>query len=291
MTTEERKAKIEAQKEKALEKPAPVTERVSPIEVWLLDPATRQRKKRICGRQKSSFPEGYVCLNEAGKGTPHIGYGLCSSHERILPQTHKVSLWRQIRAENPKIMPTLGEALDISDRIEDEDLKNVNDDIRMLYALLQVHLDCKKSEWQKDRADHALNLVKEIIKAKETKSRIEKTILLDPRSISAFLQQVFSIIKKSLTETDARLIMQTIYTDIVIPMNQKGSKGEAVAQHFAEKFGAKIKNASYRDVTNDEEKTTQETEAEAKTSGPLRRRDETPGGKWSPQEEEAKTEE
>ena len=244
---------IKASREESLKNPPPTVKRISTTEIYLLDPATEKRKKRICGKQKKDMPEGYVCLNEAGKNTNHPGYGFCSIHERHLPQHVKVSMWKRINQENPNMLPKLGVALDICDRIQDEDLRNVDEDIKMLYALLQVHLDCKPEDWKKDAADHALNLVKEIIKAKEAKTRIEKTILLDPKSIAGFLKQIFSIIKKTLTEQDAKIILQTIYNDVVIPMNKRGTTGRDAAEYYGSKYGTKIEDAEHEDVTDEQE--------------------------------------
>lgn len=98
-----------------LQKP-PRIERVSDVEVYLLD--DKGRKRRVCGQLKprliSFVPVGmnnphevvnpqkaYACLAAAGHGTAHAGIGPCRRHKRAMIEVggQRWKTWYKYRAE------------------------------------------------------------------------------------------------------------------------------------------------------------------------------------------------
>ena len=238
----EKQQNITRQRERQLQEPSPIIEKVSDIEVYLLQDGERTR--RICGKQKANMPEGYVCLSKAGAGTEHVGYGYCSIHEMIHPQ-NKVSMWKRIREENPTMIPTIREALETSDSIEKKELVNIDNVIQMQQALLLAQLKTGEGqEWTMKRSEHIISITNAITKAIEAKSRIEKTISIEPKDLKAFIHQIFDIIKKNLDDINARKIMQIMFDEVIVPMN-KDEKTLSMGEKLMEKMG--VEKAEFKE--------------------------------------------
>lgn len=235
----EKEEKMELNKEKKLKEPPPRYEKVNATEVWLLD-KDDNRIKRICGVQKRGWPEGYVCENEAGKGTEHFGYGPCNLHEPKVVVKRR-SMWKRIHDEDPDVAPSLNEALGKVEKIEKGELSNISHDIELLYALLFKQLEAKEGkEWTAEQSAYTKEIIMDIVKAKEAKNRMEKSTLVSPKLLRDFIHQVFAVIQQTISsEQESRKVMERILDSVIIPLNPEKSHGEKVAKMLRNKYGAK----------------------------------------------------
>ena len=112
----------------------PKVDKVSPFEVYLLDDKNK-RTKRICGTQRNDYPEGYVCLNPAGDGTDHPGYGQCTYHDRQITNPNNTGLWENLNRE-AGLPANLMEYFQNAQIIEEQHLTSVDEDIKGMYALV-----------------------------------------------------------------------------------------------------------------------------------------------------------
>lgn len=240
-----KKDAIKQYRESQLNDPIPRVERVSSLEIYLLDPSTEKRVKRICGVQKKDMPEGYVCLNDAGKGTDHKGIGYCEIHDQR-EVGHRVTMWKKIREENPQICKTIGEALDIVDKLENDDLTNINENLKLLNALLIKHLG-GDFVWSTFESQHAISIIKEITKTIEAKNRIESQLYLDPKKLESFIHQIFVIIKRKVAaENVAHDILAAILNEVVMPLDQQKLKKPDSAMKLMSKYG-NVKETEFRE--------------------------------------------
>lgn len=235
MESSKKEINIKEYRENQVASPIPLIERVSSLEVYLLDSATEKRKKRICGVQRRGMQEGYVCLNYAGKGTDHETVGHCDIHEQK-EVGHRVAMWKQIREENPNVYKTIGEALDIVDNLESKDLSNIDENLKLLNALLIKHLN-GENPFTIFESQHALTIIKEITKTIETKNKIESQLYVDPKKLEAFIHQIFIIIKRKATETIAHEILTAISNEVILPMDGDKDNKTKTAKKIMEKYG------------------------------------------------------
>lgn len=228
---------IEASKQKWLQKGPPNIEIIDEDEIYLLDDGGL-RVKRICGKQKAGYPDGYVCVNPAGWGTLHPGISRCKYHEPKGNTVTHVSFWKRLRKKY-HIVPNVSEALDLAEELTDNELASVDLEIQMLYSLLIDHMQ-GNAEWKKGDSKFALLILDKIVKAKETKSKIEKALAVDPRVITAFVDQIFSQIVKFAEREVARKIMESILSEVVVPLAAQNEYPYEKAKYLEVKAEKKI---------------------------------------------------
>ncbi len=236
---------IQKQREKKLESPPPDIEIVSEMEIYLLD-ENGERSKRICGKQQRSMPKGYVCLNPAGSGTGHLHTGPCRIHEPK-PILHKVSMMRKMRELTPEgkdLFPTISEKLDLIDNTKIE-MESLDEEINMMYILLNEVLTQTDEDDQltPKRRTEALNILKEITKAKEVGIKLKQQIFIDPKTLEVFVKQIFGILKQMPDETMMHRIMDRIYKEVIVPTNLE--KQNDFTSNFVKKH---TKEADYEDI-------------------------------------------
>ena len=209
---------------------------VSKIESWLLD-EHGGRIRRVCGH-KLSGRDGY-CLEVAGKGTSHVGYGYCKAHD---PKTlqKRFKLWKQMQ-ETWGIIPTVAEAMAVAEEIEDEEFNTVGQEIRFLYALLLEHMkDRETNKWTKEDKEFAITIVSEIIKAKTTEQKLKKSISLESRTITAFVDQVFTQIVLNTDKQSAEKIMTAIMSNVIVPLTAAAEYHPKSTEYLYKKIGDKL---------------------------------------------------
>jgi len=210
----------------------PKIKRINSYEVYLVDTKGRS-KKRICGIQKQNQPKGYVCTNPAGRDTGHPGYGQCSHHDRFLTNPNNLSVWAKFNKE-ANLPVNLMELLDAANDIEENQLTMVDDEIRLLYTLQAYVLGKRRTvDKESDKAtddgvlftsdiELLMKLASQIIKAKDVRAKLNKELVLDTKTVKAFVNQIFKIISEETSEPVGRRIMTEIVQGVIVPYKTKG---------------------------------------------------------------------
>ncbi len=211
----------------------PHVDQVSPHEVYLLD-AKGKRARRICGAQRHKLPIGYVCLQIAGAGTEHPGEGACSAHDLYLINPNNTSLWNTMnRGKN--LPANLMELMENAQLLEETHLSAIDEDIRMLYVLVQntldrnsIHVlnpDTGEQELTFSMGSHdtelVMKLLDKVIKAKQMKAQLHKELAMDSTMVKAFIDQIFKIIVTSVAPQQSRRVMEEILEKVIVPYRTK----------------------------------------------------------------------
>ena len=205
----------------------PRIKKVSVYECYLVDERGR-KKRRICGTQRNRMPEGYVCTNNAGRGTDHPGIGPCEFHDRQISNPRNTGLWLRLNKE-AGLPSNLLEFLESAEDIEETHLVNVDDDIKNLYALQAVVLSSRKASedgedgvlYSKD-IDLLMSITDKILKAKALRVKLNKEMSLDITTIKLFVNQIFKIIVAETAETVSRRILTAIVDGVIVPFRTQG---------------------------------------------------------------------
>ena len=214
--------------------PPPEIEIVSPHEVYLLD-EEGDRVRKICGRQKSGFPKGYVCEQSAGHGTNHPGVGNCKKHDSSIPNPKNVGLWDRLNKDQG-LPSTLAEYLENASDIEERHLTSVDEDIKALYGLFTYQMSKRKKaalakgdideeqQLQLSNADLelALKIMDKILKAKEVRLKLSRELTLDTSTIKMFVNQIFQVATQKLPEHQAKMLLNAFLDQVIIPFQTKG---------------------------------------------------------------------
>ena len=179
-------------------------------EVWLLD-EEGERIKQVCGYPKKGTPKillrnglkkDLICNKSPGFGTIHKGVGFCDSHERgTLTTTSRNFLEiARVYSENNSLS-------DILKEVELMEIKatDVVDEIKMLTAL-QLQLmewiddteDVDGRTWNPIRVSMMVNILREIIKSKESAARIEGSMRLELNTLQQVVEMIMSFLVKEL---------------------------------------------------------------------------------------------
>lgn len=206
----------------------PRIEVVDKYEVYLLD-SKGNRVKRICGKKRRGYPDGYVCLNYAGMGTIHKGIGYCSNHDprsgrKLYMEMEEIN--KKLATKGKKLFPTVKEGMELAEIIND-DMNDLSMQVKIIMGLLMAELT--KEDVTLDNASiyKIIDLVREVRNLKESHYKIKKDSALDLRVISAFIDKIFSVIAANAELVVARSIMEKIRTDVIIPITSiEGKEGK-----------------------------------------------------------------
>ena len=141
----------------------------------------------------------------------------------------KVTLYRRMKKNNPDLFPNIQTALERVDDINEGELSSVDNEIRLLTALLMETLTkTEGEEWSQGHTESAVSLIKELGKMKDIKSKIEKEKSVSPKALDMLVKQIFEIIRKSVDEGSAKKILTGIMREVIIPMKPNKDGGEVV---------------------------------------------------------------
>jgi len=205
----------------------PKIDKVSPYEVYLLGD-NNQRTRRICGTQRNSMPEGYVCLKPAGDGTDHPGYGQCTYHDRQITNPNNTGLWQNLNRQ-AGLPANLMEYFENAQIIEEKHLTSVDEDIKGMYALqsyvMQRRRDLENPEegyLTNQDIELVMKITDKIIKAKELRPKLKKEVSLDTTTVKAFVDQIFKIIMQNAAKNVGKRILTEIMDDVIVPFKTQG---------------------------------------------------------------------
>lgn len=184
-------------------------ERVTAIEVYLIRGSTRF--KRICG--SNATYSGNVCTYDAGYRTDHPARGFCWLHET----TASVAAWNQIVSQGDDNDRPLVRYLRNAASITPHQLRELDGDIMFLHALVGQAQDGKTILSSAD-LELIRKILADIVKAKETKAKIERDIKFEAESIKNFVNQVFSVVVSQLDPATARRIMNLVMDKVILPL-------------------------------------------------------------------------
>lgn len=222
-------------------KPEVLVEQISQdiFDVWILDDFG-EKIRRICGYPKSGVPKvllnpddlkrELVCNQAAGWGTVTTT-GFCNHHidKRLSHGAKNFYALAQIYAKSN----TLSEILEDVDETE-IDLSDVSGEIKMLSAMqlqlmkwIEEHKDEETGDaWTPQRISWMSSLLKDIVRMKETASRIEGSMRLDVSTLKQVVEMIMSFLMKELEaigipkDTIIELV-QKMTDEVFIPMTNQ----------------------------------------------------------------------
>jgi len=201
----------------------PKTEKVSDTEVYLLD-GMNNRIKRICGFDKGG---GGPCLNIAGLGTVHKDFGYCKAHERGAAD----KMW-MLFANEQHLPRNLGDYIKTAQSLEQGDLASLDNDIRLLYALLANVLHREEGDDRPLNAkelDSARRTINSIAELKRIRHTIEKEVKLDITTVKEFVKEIFKVLEHHVQGHQLRMIFNSIMQDIILPLSARNRVADANA--------------------------------------------------------------
>jgi len=195
-------------------------EKVSSFESYVIENGVRT--KRVCGRQRKNKPKGIVCLHPAGAHTVHPGYGQCSLHDNSITNSNRTNVWALLNIE-AGLPSTLKEVFENAQLIDDIHLSEVDDDIKMMYALVGdiVHKGEEVPLTSRD-IDRVMGILGKIIKAKETRAKLNKEVKLDATTVKEFVNQIFEVVISLAPKDTARRILVQIMDEVIAPFKTAG---------------------------------------------------------------------
>lgn len=192
-----RLAKKEVSREK--NEPPPI-ETVDEKTAYLLDEEGR-RLRRICGHIDS---EGWPCTMPAGKKTYHEGEGRCWRHSFHLAghSEYSVRLANELSKES-KLKK------DILDAEQIEDVFNLEDATKLIYAFIKNHIEKRQFDWRVSDSLTVSKLIDQIRRLSEAQVKKDQAKL--NASVITMLLQEF---RKVISSNVSREIAQKIYADM-----------------------------------------------------------------------------
>lgn len=212
----------------------PHIDKVNDYEIYLVDDHNRHTR-RICGFQRKRMSLGYVCTKSAGEGTGHLGVGPCKSHDHAIANSNNTGLWERLNRAN-KLPANLLEFLQNAEEIEERHLVDVDEDIRILYAMQAYVLSRRRMKKEGDLEeggepegflfnediDLIMKLTDRIVKAKGLRLKLKKEISIDDSTIKIFMDQVFRVILASAAKGVSKRIIQQILEEVIMPFKTQG---------------------------------------------------------------------
>lgn len=180
---------------------------------WLLNP-TGEKLRRICGY---SGTRG-ICFQPAGWGTDHPGFAKCRNHERGVMLNPVLSREHNYPANFLELMAH-------ADNLEDNDLLNVDHEIKILYALQQLLLVSKQGDPEviltADKIEQIQKLTMDLVKTKAIKNKIQREMRLDTKAVDEFVNQIFGIIENHIIGPEAKAIFSDIINNVIVPFRSR----------------------------------------------------------------------
>jgi hypothetical protein len=227
----------------------PKIDKVSPYEVYLVG-ENNQRTRRICGTQRNSMPEGYVCLKLSGDGTDHPGYGQCTYHDRQITNPNNTGLWQDLNRQ-AGLPANLMEYFENAQIIEEKHLTSVDEDIKGMYALVSYVMQRRRDLENPEEGyltnqdiELVMKITDKIVKAKELRPKLKKEVSLDTTTVKAFVDQIFKIIMQNAAKNVGKRILTEIMDDVIVPFK---TQGRIVGKEFDYKKESDILEADIKD--------------------------------------------
>lgn len=184
-------------------------ERISSSEAYSID-GSGLRLQRICGSPNTS--SGMPCRYEAGYRTNHLGKSYCWLHETA----ESKAVWDTILGGVDE-RTTLGKYLLKTTSLTEPQLKDVNSEIMLLYAL--VGSMNERGNLLPVDIDLIRKIATDLGKLKEIRGKLEREMKLEMNTVKAFIDQVFSVIVGALDKTTARRVMTQIMERVILPLS------------------------------------------------------------------------
>ena len=195
-------------------------------EAYLLSKVTGERIKRICGAQLKGYPQGFVCLTGAGRGTGHYGYGYCRSHDNIWSKynfKHWIAQIRGTLGSDPLLQQIysgyMGRSLE-----EVEDLK---EDIHLLdtlktYLIMTLQSNVDEVAFYAALLSKILNRKAQLV---ELSYKMRKELFFSPQLIEELLKDIIKEIRVALPKKmEADRVIQIILNTVVLPKLELSGK-------------------------------------------------------------------
>ncbi len=177
---------------------------VSINERYLVDD-DKKRLQRVCGEIKA---DGRRCLAKAGFGTAHAGVGLCKFHEKGLRGSQG---WSSLCMEMTK-GTSLGKMLE-RNAGGDVMISDITEELSFQQTLLLWHVNHVMERKLEDDEGNILppdftpadirilrQLNTDMIKSKESASRIKGSLKIDALTVKKFVDQILSFLAKELED-------------------------------------------------------------------------------------------
>lgn len=211
--------------------------------VYLLD-GMGEKIRRICGFPKKGVPEvlakknltkDMVCAKAAGHGTA-TDMGFCSDHinKRLTVGAKNFYELAKFYVESSSLTQVLKDV-----EHTEINLNDISQEVKLLQAM-QLQLmnyieenedDELKTSWTPTRIQWVTSIIKDIIRAKETASRIEGSMRLEMSTLRTVVEMIMSFLVKELMSKnvpkDAVMeIMQKMTSEVFIPMTNQALIGD-----------------------------------------------------------------
>lgn len=203
-------------------KPTP-TEVVSVTEIYALREEDKNgrpalvRYRRICGAPLSAKRKEYRCLNVAGLGTNHLGYGRCHYCDLRAAQFNPARLLKNLGDQGLALK--LKEVYElVPELMSEDDITKLDEEILIARGLLMEALNV-------NAVDTALGILDLLGKLKLQRSKIETDkLVIDKGSIELFVSSILRVLKESLGPTEYSEVMLKIQKVLALPINKPMQK-------------------------------------------------------------------
>jgi hypothetical protein len=177
---------------------------------FLKDEVTQERIE-ICGELQ---PDGQRCIEPKERGLcVHMLKSevvTCSSDvTRILEQV--------LDKTDGESKSDLKECLSLARSITGDQLRTLDYDIQLAYAFMYYHVKNQNGVLETKDIAFIMAILRDIVKAKEIQSRMEKSTKLDDNSVTEFVIEIFSVLRTELRKDDYTKIVQAIYDRVILP--------------------------------------------------------------------------
>lgn len=177
----------------------------------------------VCGHAIAS---GGYCRRPAGVETTHPGMGYCLLHSRQKGDISVINTLGDIAESMPVGNMTIKDFIEMADEINDNDLKKVDSEIKLLYFLemqLFKRMD-QKSGMSISEETRLLRLIREIRETKLVRGKLENLTKVDAAYITWIIDKVAEIVQR-FSPQNANLIINKILDTVQDPYNSAVQTG------------------------------------------------------------------
>lgn len=227
--------------------------------------------RRVCGVPRKGYPEGWYCMQWAGAGTIHRGYGRCHLHEKALTVAGKSDFYQKMRAI--KKIRSFNDITEAAESLSDHN-KGLDSDIEYIGMAYQMTVNriIKESESSKindkDRAyisEANIRLLKDVATSaaniKKTKHFIESRGMIPVTQVKAIILQVLEkVVEGENAETQERIARRAMRLegDLILPVMEENTdaipdvkRGRKIFENIKDKV---FEGADYDEVSPQEAK-------------------------------------